>query len=395
MIFGVIAFIVIILLSIVLHEAGHYLTAKAFRMKVTEFFVGFGPRLWSFRRGETEYGVKAVPAGGYVRIIGMTDQEEVDAGDEPRAFYRQAAWKRLIVMAAGSAMHFIIAFALFAGVYALASQARATTTIGSVSPCVSDSADECEPGDPVSPAMQAGFQTGDRLVSVNGTQVADWAGFVNVVQDAGGERLNIVVERDGELTTLIATPTVRERASPDDPMRTVSIGWLGVGPEPESYRLSPGAAIVEAGGSIGEAVKLTGQTLWAIPSKIPELWDSAVNGGERGLDQPVGVVGVSRISGELVEQDALASFFLLMAGLNVIIGVFNMLPFLPLDGGHVALLLIDRGRALLYRLVGRADPGRLDPSRLMPAAYLFLILLVMLTVLLLVADIVNPVQLPS
>ncbi len=394
MTYGVVGFIAIILLSIMLHEAGHFLTAKAFRMKATEFFVGFGPRLWSLRRGETEYGIKAIPAGGYVRIVGMTDQEVLEPADEPRAFYRQAAWKRLIVMSAGSAMHFVIAFALFAGVFWLTDQQRATTTIGTVSACVSDNA-ECPADAPVSPAQAAGLRTGDRVLSVDGAAVTDWEHFVEMIQGSGGREITVVVERDGAEVALAASPVVREVADRDNPGRTREAGWLGISSRPETFRLGAVESVRESGATIGEATKLTFQTLASIPSKIPDLWDATVNGAERGLDDPVGVVGVGRISGELVARDALPEFLLLMAGLNVIIGIFNMLPLLPLDGGHVALLLIEKIRSVGYRLVGRRDPGRLDPAKLMPAAYLFLLLLIGLTVLLLAADIVNPVRLPS
>src|SRR5262245_11301033 len=170
---GVLAFVVILLLSIVLHEAGHFATAKLFNMKATEFFVGFGKRLWSFRRGETEYGVKAIPAGGYVRIIGMSDVEEVAPGERPRACYRQMAWQRLIVLASGSAMPFLIAFVMLLGIGLLADQHRETLTIGTVSPCVTQvDSNECAPGAPPSPAAMAGLQVGDRVVSIDGVEVS-------------------------------------------------------------------------------------------------------------------------------------------------------------------------------------------------------------------------------
>jgi membrane-associated protease RseP (regulator of RpoE activity) len=402
MIFGVLGFVLIILLSIMLHEFGHLLTAKAFGMKATEFFVGFGQRLWSFRRGETEYGVKAIPAGGYVRITGMSETEEVAPEDESRAFYRKPAWQRLIVLSAGSATHFVIAFLLLAGVFLTVDQARATTAIGSVSPCVTEgSASDCAPGDPVSPAAAAGFRPGDRVVAAAGQAIHSWDEFVRLIHDSAGRQIDVVVEREGRQVTLHPTPIARERPDLDNPANTVTAGWLGIAAQAESYQPSPVAAIGDASRALADYSKLTVQTLAAIPSKIPNLWDATFSGAERDQGGLVGVVGAGRISGEVIangEQPLSArigDFLLMMAGLNVIIGIFNMLPLLPMDGGHVALLLVERGRAGLYRLVGRPDPGRLDPAKLLPATYAVLILLVMLTVLLVTADIVNPVRLPS
>jgi membrane-associated protease RseP (regulator of RpoE activity) len=402
MIFGVLGFIVIILISIMLHEFGHFLTAKAFGMKATEFFVGFGQRVWSFRRGETEYGIKAIPAGGYVRIIGMSESEQVAAADEPRAFYRKPAWQRLIVLSAGSAMHFVIAFVLLAAVFLTVDQTRATTTIGEVSPCVTDgTASGCRTTDPVSPAAAAGFQPGDRVVSVNGQPVHSWSDFVRTVHDSAGRPLDVVVERDGEQVTLHPTPISRKRPDLNNPAHTVDAGWLGIAAQPETYQPDPITALGDAGRAIGSYSKLTVQTLAAIPSKIPNLWDATFNGAERDNEGLVGVVGAGRISGEVIANEdqplsaRIGDFLVIMAGLNVIIGIFNMLPLLPMDGGHVALLLVERMRAAAYRLVGRPDPGRIDPAKLLPATYLVLVLLVMLTVLLVTADIVNPVRLPN
>jgi membrane-associated protease RseP (regulator of RpoE activity) len=402
MILGVVGFIVVILISIMLHEFGHLLTAKAFGMKATEFFVGFGQRLWSFRRGETEYGVKSIPAGGYVRIIGMSESEPVDPSDEPRAFYRKPTWQRLIVLSAGSATHFVIAFVLLAAVFLTVDQTRATTTIGQVSPCVTDgSASDCGPTDPASPAAKAGFKPGDQVVSAAGKPVDSWDDVVRAVQDSPGRELEVVVERDGQRVTLHPTPISRKRPDLNNPARTIDGGWLGVAARGESYRPGPITALGDAGSAIGSFSKLTVQTLAAIPGKIPNLWDATFNGAERDQEGLVGVVGAGRISGEVIANGdqplsaRIGDFLVMMAGLNVIIGIFNMLPLLPMDGGHVALLLVERARAAAYRLVGRPDPGRIDPAKLLPATYAVLILLVMLTVLLVAADIVNPVRLPS
>jgi membrane-associated protease RseP (regulator of RpoE activity) len=253
----------------------------------------------------------------------------------------------------------------------------------------------------VSPAAAAGFQPGDRVVSVNGQPVHSWSDFVQTVHDSAGRPLDVVVERDGEQVTLHPTPISRKRPDLNNPAHTVDAGWLGIAAQPETYRPDPITALGDAGRAIGSYSKLTVQTLAAIPSKIPNLWDATFNGAERDNEGLVGVVGAGRISGEVIANEdqplsaRIGDFLVIMAGLNVIIGIFNMLPLLPMDGGHVALLLVERMRAAAYRLVGRPDPGRIDPAKLLPATYLVLVLLVMLTVLLVTADIVNPVRLPN
>ena len=196
MTFGVIAFIVAILASVMLHEAGHFAMAKAFGMKVTQFFVGFGPTLWSVRRGETEYGVKAIPAGGFVKIVGMTELEEVPAADRPRAFYRQPAPQRAVVLAAGSTMHFVIAFVLIWFVLSGLGLPALTTTVGSVSPCITqDDAARCTSADPASPAALAGIRPGDRIVAIDGRPVTEWSNDVAMMVRAhGAGPLTVVVE---------------------------------------------------------------------------------------------------------------------------------------------------------------------------------------------------------
>jgi len=398
---GVLTFVVGLLVSVAIHEFGHLLTAKWFGMKATEYFVGFGPRLWSFRRGETEYGLKAIPAGGYVKIVGMTDLEEVAPEDEPRAFYRQPARRRLVVLAAGSASHLVIGFFVFAFVLMALGRPVQSTTVGAVSPCAPVGVDDqCSPGDAPSPAAAAGLRPGDRIVAIDGRPVQTWADETKAIRAAGGKTVPILVERDGRQLTLTADVVQRERQSLTDPSRTEKVGVLGVTGEIVMDRAGPVETVTTSAGAVWGTVVLTGQVLIQIPSKIPDLIN-ALSGGERDPAGLVGVVGIARISGETLSSDGLpfaASFgnvLLQLAALNIFIGLFNALPLLPLDGGHMAVLLFETARSRLYRLFGRPDPGRVDLTRLLPAAYLFLILLVGLTVLLLAADIVNPVQLPS
>jgi membrane-associated protease RseP (regulator of RpoE activity) len=397
---GVLTFVVGLLVSVAIHEFGHLLTAKRFGMKATEYFIGFGPRLWSFRRGETEYGVKAIPAGGYVKIVGMTDLEQVAPEDEPRAFYRQPAPQRLVVLAAGSFSHLVIGFVLFAFVLLVLGRPAPSTTVGEVAPCVPLTATAtCSPDTP-SPAKAAGLQAGDRIVSVAGHRVGNWSDASEAIRGAGAGPVTVVVERGGRELTLTATLVARDRPVADGTDRTERVGVLGVTPDLVMVRAGPLETLTTSAQAVWGTVVVTGQVLVQIPSKIPDLIN-ALSGGQRDPAGLVGVVGIARISGETLATGELpfaakiGNLLLQMAALNVFIGLFNALPLLPLDGGHMAVLLFESARTRLYRLFGRPDPGRVDLSKLLPAAYLFLILLVGLTVLLLAADIVNPVQLPS
>jgi membrane-associated protease RseP (regulator of RpoE activity) len=395
---GVLAFVVALLASVMIHEWGHYATARRFGMKVTEFFVGFGPRLWSFRRGETEYGAKAIPAGGYVRIVGMTDLEEVAPEDQARAFYRQPAGRRAIVLSAGSFMHFVIGLVLIFFVLTVLGVPKATTTIAEVAPCVPESAAECTSADPPSPALAAGIEPGDEVLSVDGAAVEEWSDVTEALRAAGATQVTLVLERDGEQVTVQPTLVARERPSLDGGDETEVVGVLGVGPEVVADRLNPIAALGRSVSAVGELTQATFAALVAIPAKIPELWGQAFGGEERDASGLVGPVGIASGSAQILGSDAplstrIGDFLLLIAGLNIFVGIFNLLPLLPLDGGHLAVLGYEQGRSKWARVRGRPDPGRVDIAKLLPAAYLFLGLLVGLSVLLLAADILNPIDL--
>jgi membrane-associated protease RseP (regulator of RpoE activity) len=396
---GWIGFVVILLLSVMLHEFGHFLTARRFGMKATEFFVGFGPRLWSFRRGETEYGIKAIPAGGYVRIVGMTELEEVPPQDEKRAFYRQPAPQRAIVLAAGSLVHFMIAIVIFAFIPLALGEEKLSLTVGSVSQCLQAKfGDECTPASPPSPARAAGVQEGDKVLAVNGKPVRDWAAFTRVLRGSGPGPVTLEIERNGQRLTLQPTLATQERPTAADSKKTEKVPVLGVSPQPVMVRSGP----VEAAGKAGEAfwVSFTGtfKGLAAIPAAVPDLLRETFGNEPRSKDGLVGPVGLGRVSGEVLGAEAplaqrIGGFLFFMGAVNVFIGIFNLLPLLPLDGGHLAVLVFEKARQRVYRLVGRPDPGRVDLARLLPAAYVFLVFLIGLSVLLLAADIVNPVSL--
>ncbi len=396
---GIFAFVVALLVSVMLHEAGHFLFARRFGMKATQFFVGFGRTLWSTRRGETEYGVKAIPAGGFVKIVGMTPLEEVEPQDERRAFWRQPAPARLVVLAAGSVVHFVIAFVLIWVVLVpIGVPGKATTTVATVAACVpADGATTCSSSDLASPAKVAGLREGDRVVSFQGRPVESWDELTRQIRSVTSGPQTLLVERSGEQVALTVTPAVRKRESLEDPSRTEAVGVLGITPSQGVERLGPVEGAGRSATTFWRVSVETVKALAKVPASIPKLVDQTVNGTTRSADGLVGPVGVARVSGQALEgssplYDRIGFFLLIIAGLNVTVGIFNLLPLLPMDGGHIAVLLFEQARTAVYRLIGRRDPGRVDLTKLMPVAYLVLVLLVGLSLLLLAADILNPVQ---
>ncbi|SBT53256.1 M50 family metallopeptidase [Micromonospora auratinigra] len=407
---GMVLFASAILISVSLHEAGHMLTAKAFGMKVTKYFVGFGPTLWSFKRGETEYGVKGIPLGGFCKIVGMTPQDDdVEPGDEHRAMWRYPVWKRTIVMSAGSITHF--ALALVAIWLAAMSMGLPNRDIPNPLPayvkvveCVlPDGAQRaCAPGDPVSPAKQAGLRDDDKILAVNGTPVADYDALVKAVRGLpAGQAATVRYERDGVTGEARLTPASVQRKPLDDPnapARAVSVVGV-VGPSlppgvPLMVKYGPVDALPATAGYTKELAIGTYESMKRIPQKVPALW-TAITGGERDVDTPISVVGATRLGGEAVEHDAWELFVSLFIGLNFFIGVFNLLPLLPLDGGHIAIAWFERVRSWLYARIGRPDPGRVDYLKLMPITYGVILIGGAFTLLTITADVVNPITLFS
>ncbi len=397
---GVVLFVVLLLGSVAIHEFGHCVSAKMFGMKVSEYFVGFGPKIWSFRRGETEYGLKAIPAGGYCKIVGMTDLEEVDEADRERAFYTYPAPKKLVVLGAGVFLHIVIGFVLF--VVALIGLGTNTPvpTVASVSTCIpaADSATgECTAADPPSPAKAAGLQEGDVIVAVGPDRVGSWEQASRLIRGAGAGPLVITIERDGTLRTVTANLVSRERPDIDDPAKTVAVGVLGVAPTFEKSYFGPLTAADQSLDLMWQVVEAAGSLAANLPDKIGELFD-ALGGEERDQEGLSGVVGAARVSGEFFSLDQASnterlSLVLLNVGaLNIFLALFNAVPLLPLDGGHMAVTTYEAGKRRLFRALGRPDPGRVDMTKLLPLTYAFVIFLGALTLLLLATDIVNPIS---
>ncbi|MEW1852256.1 M50 family metallopeptidase [Streptomyces albidoflavus] len=423
---GILVFAFGLLFSIAWHELGHLSTAKLFGIRVPQYMVGFGPTIFSRRKGETEYGIKAIPLGGYIRMIGMFPPgadgriearstspfrgmiedarsaafEELQPGDETRLFYTRKPWKRVIVMFAGPFMNLILAVAIFLGVSMSFGFATQTTTVGGVQQCViaqSEKRDTCRSGDPVSPAKAAGLREGDKIVAFNGAPVDDWATLSERIRQTIGPA-TLTVERDGARTQLEANLIENRVAKKDadgEVMKDqwVRAGYLGFAAQTEIQPLG----FVDSVGRMGDMLENGVESIIALPSKVPALWDAAFDGGERADDSPVGVVGAARIGGEVMNldvpaQNQIAMMLFLLAGFNLSLFLFNMLPLLPLDGGHIAGALWESVRRRGARLLRRPDPGPFDVAKLMPVAYVVAGLFICFTLLVLVADLVNPVR---
>jgi membrane-associated protease RseP (regulator of RpoE activity) len=388
---GVIFFSVALLVSVMLHEAGHFATAKAFGMKASRFFVGFGPTLWSFKRGETEYGVKAIPAGGFVKIEGMTALEEMAPEDEDRAFYKQPPGQRTVVLVAGSCVHFLIAIVLVFGVLAATGQdpiRSAGISVADVSRCITAApSGVCKPGDPVAPALGK-LRAGDVLLSINGTPVsASGQNFITTLRASAGTPVTITLRRDGQTKTVTITPvplTVGQRVE----------GRIGVSDEQIPAHVSVLGAVPRTFTLMGSFVRSTGTAISGLPSEVAGI----VKGQPRKADSAASVVDVARVSGQISASGAttgeiVASLLLIIAELNLFVGLFNLLPLLPLDGGHVAILAFEEGRSRVYRAIGRRDPGRVDIMKVLPLTYAVVAAFVGLSLILLYAGIANPIRL--
>ncbi len=442
---GVVLFVGAILVSIGLHELGHMIPAKRFGGKVTQYFIGFGPTVWSRQVGETEYGLKAIPLGGYVKIVGMlppgaaelgevtydadgqqvtrvrksntglftqlisdaraAEWELVQPGDEDRLFYKLPPWKKIVVMAGGPSVNILIAFALFWGIYATYGnvvdiEAEAgPPVIDTVSECVIPFTEEgraCTDADPRAPADDAGLRPGDVVTSFNGTPVTGWDQLRELIRgNADGDAV-IGYERDGQLLTGETSTTVQARPTGDSTETLTEVGFLGVTP---TVRY-----VTETGGPVYTARQMAGMTkdtvvaLGQLPVKVWGVAKAIVGVEERAIDSPVSIVGGGRIAGTVSSTDQLdvaekaVSLAGLVAGFNLFIGLFNFLPLLPLDGGHIASATwewVRRGWARLFR---RPDPGYVDAAKLLPVAYVVASALLVMGVVLIVGDLVVPVQ---
>ncbi len=369
MTFGVVAFVVLLLFAIALHEFGHFFFAKLFGMKVDRFFIGFGPPLWSVKRGETEYGIAVLPFGGYVRIAGMNPFEEVPEEDQARTFKARPAWQRAIVLVAGSATHFIIAFfisgalLMFVGV-----PDHATTTIETVEP-------KLENGEP-SPAAISGLRAGDRVVAIEGMPITRWEEARAWLRASPLRPLEMTVLRGGKRVDLTVTPAFQDSKS--------AIGFIGVKSVFANKRFGLVDSVVESGKGIGDASWQSLRALGKIvsPSTFVRLFKVATGREERSFEDPTTIVGISRAAGDAAARGNFEDLLYMFVGFNIFVGVANLLPLPPLDGGHIAVLA--------YEQVRRRP---VDMRKLLPISAVVVSLLIGLFVILLYLDIVKP--LPS
>jgi membrane-associated protease RseP (regulator of RpoE activity) len=437
---GVLVLLVGVSVSIGLHELGHMLTAKRFGVRVSQYMVGFGPTVWSRKRGETEYGVKAFPLGGYVRLIGMippADEvkpihgrgwasrliedtraaatEEIEPGEEHRAFYRLAWWKRVIVMATGPVTNLALAVVIFTGIGVFYGAPTAIPTVASIQECVLPAGvdRDCAVTDPATAAALSDLRAGDQIVSADGATVTEWEPLRDYIRDHAGVPLELGVIRDGAEMTISLTPTVADRIVVDDqgsiiydangdPL-TVQVGYIGVQPRQVIVR----QGVFFGATQVGSYLNVTAHSLVHTPSLVYHSARVALGMEERDPNGLLSIVGVGRIAGEIGAADLegysmgarAADWLGLVAMLNLALFIFNMIPLLPLDGGHVAGGVwqgVKNGwvRSKNRSVVGaplRARP--VDLARMMPATYVMFVLLIGLGILLMYVDVVAPISL--
>ncbi len=407
---GVAAFALCILVSVSLHELGHMITAKRFGMKVTRYFVGFGPTIFSFHRGETEYGLKAIPLGGFCKIVGMTPQDDdVDPADEPRAMWRFPVWKRTVVMAAGSITHFLLALAatwiaaMTIGLQNLDYPQTATqeSTQIQVADCVPlTNVPDCTVGQgsgKPAPAKTAGLQDGDVVTKVGTTPVSTFQELTTAIRSQKPGTVDFQIMRDGVSKTVAVPLVAAQRPPTDNPNGALtSVAVAGVGWDatsvPAIIKYNAITGIPATGDYAWYLVKGTFSAIGRVPERVPALWHS-ITGGQRDPDTPISVVGASRIGGEALEHGVPEVFLSVFIALNVFIGIFNLLPLLPVDGGHIAIAWFEGIRSWIYARLKKPDPGRVDYFKLMPLTYAVILIGGAFTVLTVTADIVNPIQL--
>ena len=442
---GVVLFFAAILASIGLHELGHMIPAKKFGGKVTQYFIGFGPTVWSKQVGETEYGIKAVPLGGYVKIVGMlppeaeelVDSVEIDEqgrtvqrirksntglftqlisdaraaewelvgpDDSDRLFYKLPWWKKVIVMAGGPTVNILIAFFIFWGVFATYGQKTTEPepgppVVATVSECVLPYNEEgraCTADDPPSPAAEAGLLPGDQITSFNGVAVTDWDQLRDLIRDNADGEAVVTYERDGQELTGTTNTTVETRPASDTDQSLRQVGFLGV--SPETYVVTTTGGPIYTLDQMGTMTVETAEALVHLPEKVWSVGQAIVGVEERAQDSPVSIVGGGRLAGETVSHDQFPvkekTVFLLMliAGFNFFIGMFNFIPLLPLDGGHIASALWEAVRRGFARVRGLPDPGYVDAAKLLPVAYVVASVLLVMGVVLIVGDLVVPLH---
>ena len=429
---GIVVVVVGLVVSIGLHEVGHMVPAKRFGVRVSQYMVGFGPTLWSRTKGETEYGLKAFPLGGYVRLVGMmppappgarpvggffgqvigdardASVAEIHPGEERRAFYNLSAPKKLVVMFGGPFMNLVIAVVLMFVVLVGIGLPAVTTTVGAVSDCVPAAAtpagQEPECTGEAAPAQAAGIEAGDTFVRYDGRQVTSWDDVRSRIEESAGQPVEVVVERDGQQVPLTLIPVERERVVLDsageprldadgEPV-TETVGFLGVSME-SRYEPLPISTVPEA---LWQQVSGTATVLVTLPVRVAEAAVETFTDAPRSADGPVSIIGVGRLAVDVVAADdpilmTLQRLLLLLAALNIALFVFNLIPLLPLDGGHMVNALYEGAKRTVARVRGLPTPGPADVARMMPVAYVMFVVLLGVGLVLMLADVIDPIRL--
>jgi membrane-associated protease RseP (regulator of RpoE activity) len=423
---GALVFFALVMASIALHEIGHLVPAKIFGVKVTQYFVGFGRTLWSRRRGETEFGVKLLPLGGYVRLVGMfppaatggrmrrsstgpfstladsaraAEWESIGPEDDGRLFYQKKSWQKIVIMAGGPAMNILLAFVILLGVTGIYGVYRTQPVIAQVQECMvpADAPDTTScAGRPATPAKLSGIQVGDRIVAFNGATISSWSEMSEAIRGNLGERAQITVERAGQRVELTPVNTVVNGVpSTWDPSKRIAAGFLGVEPVVRRERGGPVAVV-------GDMWRMTQQTAYALvrfPAKVYHTAADLVTGKPRDVYGPMSIVGASRAAGEVASTDQIgaadkvATLFSLLGSVNLFVALFNFVPLLPLDGGHIAGALYEALKRALARLRSKPDPGHVDTAKMLPVAYVVGAVIAISGVVLILADLIDPIRL--
>ncbi|HET8896774.1 MAG TPA: site-2 protease family protein [Protaetiibacter sp.] len=438
---GVVLMVVGLAVSIALHELGHLVPAKKFGVRVGQYMIGFGPTLWSRRIGETQYGFKAIPLGGYISMAGMyppspkeraaaaaghrtgragggffatmvqdaraANDETLRDDDDDHVFYKLPVWKRVIIMLGGPVMNLLFAIVLFSILLSGIGVQTATTTVDSVSECIipADAGrTECSASDPVAPAAAAGLQPGDVIVQVDGQPISTFAEASALIRESPGDPLSIVIERDGAQQSITLTPTAIEQPVTDaagqpvldesGDVQTREVGFAGIRQEVEYLHQPIWAGPVAAFENVGAVSGI----IWQLPVKVFETAVTLVTGGERDPNGPLSIVGAGILSGEVAAAEApilnrVAGFLGLLASLNIALFVFNLIPLLPLDGGHIVVALWDGIKRMWAKLFHRPPPKPVDATKLVPVTFVVVIALIVMGAVLILADLFNPVSL--
>lgn len=395
---GITLFALGIGITVALHEAGHMFTARAFGMRVRRYFIGFGPRIASFTRGHTEYGLAAFPVGGFCDIAGMTAQDEfLTEEEEPYAMYKKPAWQRIIVLAGGITVNLLLGFIILL-IIAMTTglpnpDADVRPRVGEVSCAVNQKADgtldSCQG---LGPAGEAGVEPGDIVLALNGETMDSFAQLRDTVMTHPGETVTLTVERDGAPRDFDITLSTVTRLNAEGQL--VEFGAIGMSNQVidirETYSFVD--AIPATARYSGYALNATVQGIAQFPAKIPGVVAS-IFGQERDVNGPMSVVGASRVGGELVERSLWSSFFMMLATLNFFLALFNLIPLPPFDGGHIAVIIYEKIRDALRRLMGKEPKGPADYTKLMPITYVLAFLLMAVGALIMIADVVNPIRL--